>query len=122
MPPAQCCTDLQYDQRALIGRRAAFCAPGSWLAPPKPSCSVWPRHLQAVSDSEDYGDGYATDLMGDEADRARLANMTELDRELELLDRSEKRQELKMKRDLAKQQQQQQAAADKVSALVLVLA
>ena len=60
--------------------------------------------------------------MGDEADRARLAGMTELDRELELLDRGEKRQELKMKRDLAKQQQQQQAAADKVCALVLLQA
>lgn len=45
--------------------------------------------LQAKSDSEDYGDGYGSDLMGDAADRARLNDMTELDRELELHDRGD---------------------------------
>ncbi|KAK9808089.1 hypothetical protein WJX73_004538 [Symbiochloris irregularis] len=76
---------------------------------------------QAMSDSEDYGDGYGSDLMGDEADRARLNQLSELDRELELHDRGENRQMIKMKRDLAKQQQQQQqvqqAAADKAGAM-----
>lgn len=71
--------------------------------------------LQASTDDDEYGDGYGSDLMGDDTDRARLAAMTELDREMELLERSDRRAELQEKRKLARQQQEQQAAADKVS-------
>jgi RNA polymerase-associated protein RTF1 len=42
----------------------------------------------------DYDDGYGSDLMGDGEDRERLLAMNELDREMELYDRQEKRDEL----------------------------
>ena len=71
--------------------------------------------MQASSDSDEYGDGYASDLMGDEADRARLMAMTELEREGELYERGERRTELQEKRKLAQRQKEQQAAADKAS-------
>ena len=67
-----------------------------------------------MSDSEDYGDGYGSDLMGYEADRAKLAAMTELDREMELLERSDRRVEIAEKKKVAKKQKEQQEAADKV--------
>lgn len=66
------------------------------------------------SDSEEYGDGYGSDLMGDDADRARLAAMTELDREMELLERGDKRAAEQEKRRLAKQHRTQQHADEKV--------
>ena len=40
----------------------------------------------------DKVDEYDNDLMGDEADRQRLASMTEMDRENELFSRAEERQ------------------------------
>ena len=44
----------------------------------------------AVNDA-DAGDGYESDLMGDDADRSRLAAMTEVERENELYERREAR-------------------------------
>ena len=38
-----------------------------------------------------FHDGYDENLFGDEEDRQRLENMTELERELELFDRFERR-------------------------------
>lgn len=55
--------------------------------------------------------------MGDDQDRARLAAMTELDRELVLADRAEKRDEMQERRQTARllREQQNQQAAAKVS-------
>lgn len=69
------------------------------------------------SDSEEYGDGYGSDLMGDDADRARLAAMTELDREMELLERGDKRAAEQEKRRLAKQHRTQQHADEKAGGM-----
>lgn len=52
--------------------------------------------------------------MGDEADRAKLAAMTELDRELILAERAEERDELLERRQTARVLRQQQQAAAKV--------
>lgn len=51
--------------------------------------------------------------MADDEDRARLAAMNELDRELVLAERAEKRDEMQERRQTARvlKQQQQQAAA-----------
>ena len=54
--------------------------------------------------------------MGDEEDRARLAAMNELERELELAERAEKRDEMLERRQTARVLRQQQQAADKVHA------
>ena len=72
---------------------------------------------QASSESEDYGDGYARDLMGDEANHAKLAAMTKLDRQMESLERSdrsvepvEKRKATVAKKQRENQREQQEAA------------
>lgn len=57
--------------------------------------------------------------MGDDKDRARLAAMTELDREMELADRAERRDEMKERRQTARVLRQQQQAAAKVRNSVL---
>jgi RNA polymerase-associated protein RTF1 len=51
------------------------------------------------SDAEN-GDGYASDLMGDAADRAALAQMNELEREALLLERAEARKEIESRRQI----------------------
>jgi len=48
----------------------------------------------------DYDDGYDDDLMGDAEDRKRLMAMNELDREMELYDRQEKRDELRRQKEI----------------------
>ena len=58
--------------------------------------------------------------MGDDKDRARLAAMTELDREMELADRAERRDEMKERRQTARVLRQQQQAAAKVRNLALI--
>lgn len=57
-------------------------------------------------DLEAFDDGYASDLMGDAEDRARLAAMSELDRELELAERGEKRDDMLERRKLLQKQRQ----------------
>ena len=49
-----------------------------------------PAEEEAEAPDED-DDGYGSDLMGDDEDRARLAAMTEMEREMELFERSEAR-------------------------------
>ena len=50
---------------------------------------------------EDYEDGYDSDLMGDAEDRAKMQAMTELDREMVLFDRQERRDELRRQKEIA---------------------
>lgn len=68
------------------------------------------------SDATDYGDGYGSDLMGDEEDRARLMAMNELDREMILADRSEARDREREKRKTAQLLKQRQREVDQVIA------
>ena len=49
-----------------------------------------PAQEEAEASDED-DDGYGSDLMGNDEDRARLAAMTEMEREMELFERSEAR-------------------------------
>ena len=44
-----------------------------------------------VSDGDEFDDGYGSDLMGDDEDRANLMAMNELQREMILAERAEKR-------------------------------
>lgn len=67
---------------------------------------------QGDSDVE-FDDGYGSDLMGDEEDRAKLMAMTELEREMILAERAEKRDEERERMKLLKRRQQQ--AAQKAS-------
>lgn len=67
-------------------------------------------------EEEDFDDGYDENLMGDEEDKKKLAQMTEKEREQELFNRSERREMLKIrfeigrklknKRELEKQNKQ----------------
>ena len=52
----------------------------------KVECSL--HGVQEMSEDE-FEDGYGSDLMGDEEDRAKLMAMTELEREMILADRAE---------------------------------
>jgi len=71
------------------------------------SSSAKKRNKGGDSDSEsvefnlsDYEDGFGDDLMGDEEDRQRLMAMNELDREMELFERQERRDELRRKKEI----------------------
>lgn len=48
-------------------------------------------------DSKEFSDGYDENLMGDEEDKRKLAQMTEKEREQELFNRSERRETLKIR-------------------------
>lgn len=48
-------------------------------------------------DSKEFSDGYDENLMGDEEDRRKLAQMTEKEREQELFNRGERRETLKIR-------------------------
>ena len=78
---------------------------------------------QGKSDDE-FEDGYDSALMGDEADRARLNAMDELDREMILADRAEARdaamERKRAEQALRQQLEQQQRAAEKVPPLCSV--
>ena len=50
------------------------------------------RSGYSSSDSEEFNDGYDENLMGDDLDQARLASMTEKEREEELFNRNERRE------------------------------
>lgn len=57
----------------------------------------------SASDSDDeFNDGYDENLMGDEEDQARLAQMTEKEREQEIYNRVEKREVLKTRFEIEK--------------------
>ena len=49
---------------------------------------------------EEFNDGYDENLMGDEEDQARLAQMTEKEREQEIFKRIEQREVMKTRYDL----------------------
>lgn len=51
--------------------------------------------IVSESDSEEFNDGYDEQLMGDEEDRERLAQMTEKERETEIFKRIESREIMK---------------------------
>ena len=77
--------------------------------------SSWRVLIPNVQDEEsDYDDGYGSDLMGDEDDRARLGAMTELDREMELADRAEAREKELEKRQTIRALKDQQRKATQV--------
>jgi RNA polymerase-associated protein RTF1 len=77
------------------------------------------RGRAAVEDEEEEeeGDGYGSDLYIDEEDRAKLAAMTELQREMILADRAEERDQLRQRRALLKQSK---SVADKARDVWLV--
>ncbi|XP_065206653.1 RNA polymerase-associated protein RTF1 homolog [Planococcus citri] len=55
---------------------------------------------------EEFNDGYGSDLMGDEEDRARLAQMTEKEREQEIFKRIEAREVMKTRFNIEKKLKQ----------------
>ena len=63
----------------------------------------------------EYDDGYGSDLMGDDDDRARLAAMTELDREMELADRAETREKELERRQTMRALKDKQRLASQVA-------
>jgi hypothetical protein len=77
---------------------------------PLTSCTV-----RQDSDADtDYGDGYGSDLIGDEDDREKLMAMNELEREMILADRSEARDREREKRSTALLLQQRHRETDQV--------
>lgn len=50
-----------------------------------------------LEEDEEFDDGYDSNLMGDEEDKKKLAQMTEKEREQELFNRSERRETLKIR-------------------------
>lgn len=74
-------------------------------------------------DSKEFDDGYDENLMGDEEDRKKLAQMTEKEREQELFNRSERRETLKIRfeierklRSKAKKREQEKKQSKQVRA------
>lgn len=62
------------------------------------------RAQQEEEESEGDEDGYGSDLYEDDEDRDKLQAMTELDREMILADRAEKRDQDRQRRQLLQQQ------------------
>ena len=75
-----------------------------------------------VSDEDEFDDGYGSDLMGDEDDRANLMAMNELQREMILAERAEKRDLDRERLRNAKLLRQHQQASQQVGHLVISLA
>ena len=63
-----------------------------------------------MSDDNEYGDGYDSELVGDEEDRAKLRAMTELQREQVIADRMENRQRLQERRRILRMAKEKDAA------------
>ncbi|CAK8677395.1 unnamed protein product [Clavelina lepadiformis] len=61
-----------------------------------------PNSLDEEALRKKFDDGYDSDLVGDEMDRRRLANMTEKERELEFYNRLERREVLQKRFELEK--------------------
>ncbi|XP_015111600.1 RNA polymerase-associated protein Rtf1 [Diachasma alloeum] len=59
-------------------------------------------HSGSDSSQEEFNDGYDDDLMGDAEDRARLAEMTEKEREQEIYKRVEQREAMKKRFEIEK--------------------
>ena len=57
---------------------------------------------QQVFNSGEFDDGLDENLMGDDEDRSRLAQMTEMAREEEIFKRAEKRETLKKRYEIEK--------------------
>jgi len=82
--------------------------------------------LDGDDDYKEFDDGYDENLMGDEEDKKKLAQMTEKEREQELFNRSERREMLKIrfeigrklknKRELEKKQSKQVRANKRLRA------
>lgn len=79
--------------------------------------SIW-----QVSDEDEFDDGYGSDLMGDEEDRANLMAMNELQREMILAERAEKRDLDRERLRNAKLLRQHQQASQQVGHLATSLA
>ena len=76
--------------------------------------------MQALSE-EEFDDGYGSDLMGDDEDRAKLMAMSELDREMILADRAEDRDRGRERLQNARLAKQAQQAQQKVLNLIFAL-
>lgn len=68
--------------------------------------------------AEEFNDGYDENLMGDEADQERLAQMTEKEREEELFNRSEKREVLRARFEIERKLRMQRKAEKSSSSSV----
>lgn len=79
--------------------------------------SVW-----QVSDEDEFDDGYGSDLMGDDEDRANLMAMNELQREMILAERAEKRDLERERLRNAQLLRQHQQASQQVGHLIISLA
>ena len=64
-----------------------------------------------VSDDNEYGDGYDSELVGDEDDREKLRAMTELQREQVIAERMDNRQRLQERRRILRMAKEKDAAA-----------
>ena len=74
-----------------------------------PSSEEEAEEAAAGDGSQSEEDEYGSDYMGDDEDRARLATMNELDRELVIAERAEKRQEAKQRRELREEMRAREA-------------
>lgn len=68
---------------------------------------------------DEFNDGYGSDLMGDEEDRAKLMAMNELQREMILAERGDERDKERERLRNARLAKQAQQASQKASLAVL---
>ena len=82
------------------------------------SCQRWQACVTQAEGTgkETFPDGYGADLMGDQADREKLASMDMLTREMEIFERSEARREMMDALAAERKLHGNQAQDDKVSA------
>ena len=73
----------------------------------KPASEAEDGEVSSSADSEVFDDGMDEDLIRDEDDRSRLENMTEFEREKELLKRAETREENKKRFEIEKKLKKQ---------------
>ena len=81
----------------------------------KPDTEAEEGEVSSSADSEVFDDGLDEDLIRDEDDRTRLENMTEFEREKELLKRAENREEKKKRFEIEKKLKKQQKLRAKES-------
>ena len=81
----------------------------------KPASEAEDGEVSSSADSEVFDDGLDEDLIRDEDDRTRLENMTEFEREKELLKRAENREEKKKRFEIEKKLKKQQKLRAKES-------
>ena len=68
------------------------------------------------SGPDEFFDGYDENMMGDEEDRKRLAQMSEMEREKEIYNRIEKREVLKTRQEIISYMQSSILFSEKVEA------